>query len=146
MSFYSFFKECARRFFIIATCIGIASGIAGPVLMPQAKLNFSAFFSPPLAALLATLPSFIFYSRKELTLKQIAVRKILHLIVLEALLTGVALLCRNISTPWETAFFIFIVFCIYAAVTLISYWLQSKEARMINRGLRALQEQRQEQD
>jgi hypothetical protein len=140
MNFHSFFKECVMRFFIIATCIGIASGIVGPVLMPETHLNYTAFFSPPLAALLATLPSFIFYSRKELTLKQVMVRKILHLITLEALLTVVALVCRNISTLGETALFMTMVLIIYAAVSLIGFWLQSKEARLINKGLRKLQE------
>ena len=127
------------RFFIIATCIGIATALVGPVLIPGMTITFSAFFSPPLAALLATLPSLVLYSKKELTLKQTIVRKTLHLLVLEALLTVVAWLCRNVSTLGETLIFMSLVFVIYVVVLLISLWLQSKDAKQINEGLKVLQ-------
>lgn len=139
MSFRSFLKECVLRFFIIATCVGIATALVGPVLMPSRTLEFSAFFSPPIAALLATLPSLILYSKKELTLKQTILRKVLHLLMLEALLTVVAWLCRNVSTLGETLLFVAVVFVIYIAVALISLRLQNKDAKQINEGLKALQ-------
>lgn len=142
MSFRSFLKECVMRFFIIATCVGIASALVGPVLMPGKVLDFSAFFSPPIAALLGTLPSFVLYSRKELTLKQTIARKVLHLLMLEALLTVIAWLYQNVSTLGETLLFMAMVLVIYIAVVLISLWLQSKDARQINEGLKALQNQK----
>lgn len=139
MSFRSFLKECVMRFFIIATCIGIATALVGPVLMPGRTLEFSSFFSPPIAALLATLPSLILYSKKELTLKQTVLRKLLHLLMLEALLTVVAWMYRNVSTLGETLLFMAMVFVIYVAVALISLWLQNKDAKQINEALKALQ-------
>lgn len=139
MSIRDFLKRCATRFFIITTCICIATALVGPILMPNAKLKYSAFFSPPIAALLATLPSLVLYSKRELTLKQTIVRKTLHLSMLEALLTAVAWLCRSVSTLGETLIFMATVFAIYVAVALISLWLQNKEAKQINEGLKALQ-------
>ena len=139
MSIRSFIKECVMRFFIIATCIGIATALVGPVLMPGRTFGFSVFFSPPIAALLATLPSLVLYSKKELTFKQTIVRKVLHLLILEALLTALAWLNRNVSTIGETLLFMAMVLVIYLAVSLISLWLQNKDARQINKGLKALQ-------
>ncbi len=139
MSIRSFIKECALQFFIIATCVCISTALIGPVLMPGTALGFSAFFSPPFAALLATLPSLVLYSKKELTLKQTIVRKVLHLLILEALLTAMAWLNQNVHTLGETLLFMAMVFVIYLAVALISLWLQSKDAKQINAGLKALQ-------
>jgi len=139
MSFRNFFKDCVMRFFIIATCVSIANALIGPMLMPGKTLTFYAFYSPPIAALLGTLPSLVLYSKRELTLKQTIIRKVLHLLLLEALLTVVAWLCRNVGTPGEILLFMLMVFVIYVSVTLISLWLQSKDARQINEGLKALQ-------
>lgn len=139
MSFRSFLKECVMRFFIIATCVGIATALVGPLLMPGRTLRFSAFYSPSIAAFLGTLPSIVLYSKKELTLKQTIVRKVLHLVMLEALLTVVAWLCRNVGTLGETLLFMVMVFLIYVTVALISLWLQNKDAKQINEGLKALQ-------
>ena len=127
------------RFFIIATCVGLASAMFGPTLMPDQTLDFTAFYSAPFTALLATLPSLILYSRKELTLKQTILRKAIHLLVLEGLLTAAAWMSQSIRTPGEVLLFMGIVLVVYAAVTLISLWLQSKDAKQINAGLKALQ-------
>lgn len=85
----------------------------------------------------AALTCFIF--KKELTFKQTIVRKVLHLLILEALLTLLAWLNRNVSTLGETLLFMAMVFVIYLAVALISLWLQNKDAKQINDGLKALQ-------
>lgn len=66
-------------------------------------------------------------------------RKVLHLLILEALLTLLAWLNRNVSTLGETLLFMAMVFVIYLAVALISLWLQNKDAKQINDGLKALQ-------
>jgi hypothetical protein len=139
MSFKSFIKECAMRFFIIATCVGLANAMLGPTLLPGKTLDFTDFYSAPFTALLATLPSIILYSRKELTLKQTVLRKTLHLLALEGLLTVAAWMSQSIRTPGEILVFMGIVLVVYVVVTLISLWLQNKDAKQINAGLKALQ-------
>lgn len=139
MSIRSFLKRCIMQFFIISTCICIATALVGPILMPNATLKYPAFLSPPIAALLATLPSLVLYSKRELTLKQTIVRKVLHLLILEVLLTVVAWLCRSVSTMNETLLFMATVFLIYVAVGLFNLLLQNKEAKQINEGLKVLQ-------
>lgn len=139
MSFRDFLKECAMQFFIITTCVNVATALIGPVLHPQMTFGFYVFYSPVLSGILGTIPSIILYSKKELNLRQTIVRKVVHLIVLEALLTGLAWLNGNLSSVFTTLLFVFMVFMVYLAVNLISWALGSREAKHINAGLKALQ-------
>ncbi|HWR22972.1 MAG TPA: DUF3021 family protein [Feifaniaceae bacterium] len=139
MSFRSFLKQCAMEFFIITTCVNVATALIGPVLHPQMTFGFQAFYSPVISGILGTLPSIILYSKKELNFRQTIIRKILHLIALEALLTGFAWLNGNLSDIFTALLFIGMVFLVYLAVNLIGWTLESREAKHINEGLKALQ-------
>ncbi len=139
MSLRTFFKQCMMEFFIITVCINVATAIIGPVLMPDATLKFDAFYSPLIGGFLGTLPSIILYSKKELNLRQTIVRKVLHLVALEALLTGVAFLYGNLASPSDALLFLLMVFLVYVAVTFINWVLENRDAKRINDGLKALQ-------
>lgn len=139
MSFRAFLKECALQFFIITTCVNVATAIIGPVLHPDLKFGFGAFYSPVISGVLGTLPSIILYSKKELNLRQTILRKVLHLVALETLLTVLAWLNGNLSNVFDTLLFMFMVFAVYLAVNLIGWGLESREAKHINAGLKALQ-------
>ena len=127
------------QFFIITTFVNVASAIVGPVLMPGKTFGFAAFWSPLFAGLLGTLPSAVLYSKKELTLRQTILRKVLHVLLLEFILLLVGWLNGNISSAGSFVLFALMVLAIYAAVTLFSFLLESREAKQINAGLRALQ-------
>ncbi len=139
MSFRAFLKECALQFFIITTCVNVATAIIGPVLHPDLTFGFGAFYSPVISGVLGTLPSIILYSKKELNLRQTILRKVLHLVALETLLTVLAWLNGNLSNVFDTLLFMFMVFAVYLAVNLIGWGLESREAKHINAGLKALQ-------
>ena len=139
MSFREFLKECAMQFFIITTCVNVATALIGPVLYSGPTIGFGAFYSPVLSGILGTLPSIILYSKKELNLRQTIARKALHLVALEALLTTLAWLNGNLSDIFAAILFMFTVFVVYLAVNLISWALGSREAKHINAGLKALQ-------
>lgn len=139
MSFRAFLKECALQFFIITTCVNVATAIIGPVLHPDLTFGFGAFYSPVISGVLGTLPSIILYSKKELNLRQTILRKVLHLVALETLLTVLAWLNGNLSNVFDTLLFMFMVFAVYLVVNLIGWGLESREAKHINAGLKALQ-------
>lgn len=139
MSFSSFLRSCAIRFFIIATCLNVATAIFGPMLQPDTRLGFDAFYSPLIGAILGTLPSIILYSRKELNLRQTIIRKVLHLLALEIIIIGFSLLIGKNFSSYQIMLFAGVVLGVYLAVNLIGQLLQIKDAREINAGLRALQ-------
>lgn len=139
MSFSSFLRSCAIRFFIIATCLNVATAIFGPMLQPKAMFGFDAFYSPLIGATLGTLPSIILYSRKELNLRQTIIRKVLHLLALEIIIIGFSILVGKNFSLFQIMLFVGIVLIVYLAVNLIGQLLQIKDTREINAGLRALQ-------
>ena len=129
MSPRTFLKECLMQFFIITTFVNVASAIVGPVLMPGKTFGFAAFWSPLFAGLLGTLPSAVLYSKKELTLRQTILRKVLHVLLLEFISLLVGWLNGNISYAGSFVLFALMVLAIYAAVTLFSFLLESREAK-----------------
>lgn len=139
MSFSSFLRSCTIRFFIVATCLNVATAIFGPIFQPEAKFGFDAFYSPLIGAALGIMPSIILYSRKELNLRLTIIRKVLHLLVLEIIIIGFSILIGNNFSSFQIMLFVGIVLVVYLAVNLIDQLLQIKNTREINAGLRALQ-------
>ena len=139
MSFRVFLRQCIMQFFIITAFANVVSAVFGPILLPDQTLNFNAFYSPLIAGVLGTLPSVILYSRRELNLRQTIARKILHLLALEIVLTGVAWFVGNVSDLLGVLLFAFMVFIVYVAVSLVSWALENRDAKKINAGLKSLQ-------
>ncbi len=139
MSFRVFLKQCAMEFFIITTCVNVASALFGPVLMPGREFGFYAFYSPLIAGIIGTLPSFIFYSKRELNLRETMIRKILHLAVLITTLTVFGWLNGNFTELSGALLFMLMVFLVYLVVNVIGWVLGNRDARQMNQGLKALQ-------
>ena len=75
-------------FFVCTSCITILEGILGMMFFPQITFGYEAFFSPPLFGLFSVLFSVVNYSRKELSIKQVLFRKLIHLLMIEGLVLG----------------------------------------------------------
>lgn len=144
MSFKAFLKKCLMDFFIIATCVTAAMAILGASIAPTARFGYEAYFSPLIFGLVSLIPSFVNYSRKELSLKQALIRKVLHFIALEVTLITFSYLTGLITGINEVFSFAVTVFIVYLAVNLISWWLDRKEAGEINKMIKALQDKKEQ--
>lgn len=139
MSFKAFLKKCLMEYFIITTCVTAAIAILGLSLDPAAKFGYEAYFSPLIFGLVSLVPSFITYSRRELSFRQALVRKVLHAIVLEAMLIAFGFWAGILHGAAAASFFGLAVFIVYLAVNLISWQLDKKDAGEINKTLKSLQ-------
>ncbi len=139
MSLKAFLKKCLLEYFIITTCVTAAIAVLGLALDPDARFGYEGFISPLIFGFISIIPSFITYSRKELSFRQALVRKVFQVIVLEAVLTGFGFWAGLLHVLADTAFFIIAVFIVYLMVNLISWKLDKKEAVQINKTLRSLQ-------
>lgn len=139
MSFKAFLKRCLMDFFIITTCVTVAMAVLGMSFAPTARIGYDAFLSPIIFGFVSLLPSFVTYSRKELSLKQALIRKVLHFAALETTLIAFGFLSGLITLIAEALNFSVTVFIVYLAVNLISWWLDKKEAGEINKMLKAMQ-------
>lgn len=139
MSLKAFLKRRLMEYFIITTCVTAAIAILGMSLDPAAKFGYEAYFSPLLFGLVSLVPSVATYSRKELTLRQALIRKLLHFALLEALLVALGHWAGLLHGAGDTVSFAVAVFIVYLAVNLISWYLDSREASEINKTLKTMQ-------
>ena len=72
-----------NMFFIVTTLITIVMGVMGLIWERDRLLTYEVMFSPVIIGFISVLPSIVMYSKKELTLRQIVIRKVLHLFLLE---------------------------------------------------------------
>lgn len=139
MSFIYFLKKCLMQFFIITTCVTVAMGVLGLTLDPFAQFGYEAFFSPVIFGFISTLPSVVTYSSRELSVREVLARDILHVILLEFLLIVFGMWTKLLHSAAEMLTFGVTVLLVYAAVTLISWLLDHREANEINKRLKLLQ-------
>ena len=85
-------------YFILVTCITAGIAILGSAFDPDAKFGYSAFVSPFIFAALGVIPNLLMYSSKELSDRQIILRKIIQFVVIEAEVTGVCIMSPIIPT------------------------------------------------
>ena len=138
-NFKTFLKRCLLEYFIITTCITAATGVLGLTLDPTAKFGYESYFSPLFFGFVSLIPSFLTYSQKELSFRQTILRKVLHVIALEAILIVVGFKVEILRVPADALFFALAVFIVYIAVNLISWKLDQKNADEINKKLKSLQ-------
>lgn len=72
-----------NMFFIVTTLITIVMGVMGLIWERDRLLTYEVMFSPVIMGFISVLPSIVMYSKKELTLRQLVFRKVLHLLLLE---------------------------------------------------------------
>jgi hypothetical protein len=116
-----------------------AIGIIGSVFARDVRFGYEAFLSPFLFGLVAVIPSFATYSRKELSLMQMFCRLVIHFLLLEALILLFAYISGLLTSVSVTASVFLSVFIIDVTVSLV-LWLNDKRvAGQLNRALRQMQ-------
>lgn len=76
---------------MLVTMISVVMALLGMTFFPNAKFGYEAFKTPLFFAALGTLPNIIMYSQKELTIKQLLIRKIIQLILVEIIAISIAI-------------------------------------------------------
>jgi hypothetical protein len=140
MGISDFIKKSVTNYFIVVSCITVAIAILGTNFDPEATFGYEAFYSPIIIGTISVLPSFILYSRRELTFEQMILRRVLHFILLEFSLVGFAMVSGlfdgiNVAIPYMIS-----VFIIYLLSSVIGWMLDNKTANDINKGLKRIQE------
>lgn len=98
MSLREILYKALMTYFVIATCITAAILILGMSFDSDAVLTYEAFASPLIFAALGIIPNFIMYSSKELSNKQILLRKLIQFLIIEAEVLTVGFASPEIHT------------------------------------------------
>lgn len=129
-----------NMFFIITTLITIVMGVMGLIWERDRLLTYEVMFSPVIIGFISVLPSIVMYSKKELTLRQIVIRKVLHLFLLEIELIAfskiVGIWNKVIGLPFVVSILI------VAVLVQVFLWLIGlQRANTITNELKAFQKQ-----
>lgn len=146
MDFSTFFvKRILMGFFVSVTCITAAMALLGMTYESDARLGYEAFLSPLLFGLLTALPSFVKYSKRELSVRQAVIRNVLHLVLLEAIVLPVLSLNGLLADIGMTVSLGVTILVINLVVHLLLWINDKKTADTLNEALKKLQASQQEE-
>ena len=134
-------REIAGSYFISVTLISIAIFATGMMFQPEQTFGYEAFLSPLLFGLLTLIPTFIMYSKKELTIRQLLCRKAIQLILDIVIVSAVIFAGNEIDRETVTSAVgvsVSIVI-VFAAVHVIEWMLERRTAKLLTEQLAKFQ-------
>lgn len=119
-------------YFILVTCITAGIAILGTAFDPDARFGYSAFVSPFIFAALGVIPNLLMYSSKELSDKQMLLRKIIQLAVIEAEVSGVCIISPIIHTEKAEVIIgimlsVFVIFILVHLISIMNNYFSAKQ-------------------
>ena len=130
-----------RNYFVLVTLIDAVIFVSGSIAQPDARFGYSVFIMPLIYAFAGILPQAVMYSQRELSIKEVLIRKIIQLLLIELLVNGI-ILGENALQPEYTDFLKTISVCVvmvYVFANIISWVLDSASARMLTKELAEFQ-------
>ena len=124
--------DIINTYFMLVTMILGVMAILGTYFMPDVKFGYEVFGIPLLYAALGTIPNVIMYSKKELTIKQFLIRKVIQLVLIEVIIIAVALPAEVIDEGktdlvMSLAISIFVVFILTHLIEWFQNYVAAKQ-------------------
>lgn len=140
MKFRDFLIQRLHLFFFLVTMILLTQMVLGSIMEPDLVLHYSDFAGTFLMAGLGVLPTFVGYSKKELTLRQLLVREAIQLVMIEGIMVWITTKRLEGPEKIKTAILVCIsVAVIFAMVLLMSWLRQRQESQKMTEQLKKLQ-------
>jgi len=125
------FVDVLRTYFLVVAMINVVMLVLGTQIAPDERFGYDAFASPLIYGAAGTLPEVVMYSRRELKVKELMIRKMVQLLLVEGLVLFVAFYTRD--PFWQQPGIILAVaiciFIIYIIGCLIDWIQNSVSAR-----------------
>lgn len=141
MEIRNILKKYMIDFLMIQAGITLAIGIISCINPPPAGINRYMFFMPFVYAFLCLLPSFVTYSREELSIKQMTVRKVIQFVLIELLVVLVSCIMGPLHDIFMGIAIIMVVAVIYAVVNCLDYLIFKADAEAMTKKLQRIKEQ-----
>lgn len=134
MDLKQFFLQRLSLFFMLTTLITIAICVFGLSLDANARFGYDELMTPVRLAALCVIPTFVTFSRRELSPKEMKMRMALELLLIEAVVLGIAFTSPAIDTSQAAVVFAIAgsVLLIYVLARFITWLHDSAEARRMN--------------
>lgn len=141
MDFKIFFvKKVMVSFFISVTCICAAMALIGMSFEPDARFGYEAFLSPLIFGAVASIPSLVQYSKKDLSLRQTAIRNAIHFLLLEAAILSILYFLGLLTSVSMAVSLGISIFVIDLTVNLVLWINDKRTAKEFNYALKKLQD------
>ncbi len=134
-------SEFIMSFCICTTGITLLEGLLGMLLYPNELLPYKAFFSPPLFALFSEVLGLVTVSKNELTIKQVLIRRAIHLILIEIMVFGLNY-AEGYVYPLKEAIVLAVgIAAVFVAVYVVLWLLDRRSAKQFNEQLKRYQQE-----
>ena len=135
-------KDILNSFFITVTLINVAMLILGKLLEPTQVFGYEAFMYPLIYGLIGTIPSIVIRDKKELSVKQELIRKVMNMLLIIVLMLAFMFGGRKITSELIAAAVgvAISIVIIFVLVNLIIWWLDLKTAKDMTEDLLKYQE------
>jgi hypothetical protein len=141
MKLTDYIKELIKDYFIIFAIIVICITVLRQIFSPNEYFELKDIYIYMICSLIGSLPSLIFYSPKEISEKEMRLRRIIHFIVLEAILLTLANVTGWVTGILNTILFALQISIIYGLVRFLSWRDDRKAALRINEKLKAMKDE-----
>lgn len=131
-------KEILMSYFIVVTLINIVMAVLGLLLEKDRVFGYEAFFFPLIYGFLGILPSLISYSKKELSITKIGIRKVLQFIILEAVILSFLIL-NGVNNQIILIGVAFSVLLVSLFTEIFLWFLDNEKAKKLNQLLECYQ-------
>ncbi len=136
MSFKEFIISSLKVYFILVTLICLATFLLGSIFAPETKFGYEAFVSPLVNAFLALIPEIVMLSRREMSMKEIYIRKAIQLLCIEFIMVYLLKISNGVNmTTGTTIGLIIAVFFIFVLTHVIMFILDTRKAKDLNEAL-----------
>lgn len=131
------FGEAFRLYFILVTLITVLLMVLGLLFDSDRTFGYEAFVSPLIYAAVGVIPVFFFHSDKEISMKQLIIRRIIQELSVEALILLIVFNAPNIpSERIEVVIGIAVgVLVVFILSMLVEYIFELTQANEMNRYL-----------
>ena len=136
------FIRALRLYTLLVTLIIVMMMILGNLLDRDRVFSYDAFLSPLIYALIGTAATVITRSDKELSVRNLIIRKIISLLLIEGAIILIALSSDTIPTEksWVLPALVLGIFIVFILSHMIQYHIDRKEAEKISADLIRYQE------
>ena len=137
MSGKELIRDMINTFFMLATMILVVMAVLGTYFLPEIRFGYEQFKEPLIYAAWGTLPNIVMYAKKELTMKQVLIRKTIQLVLVEIIVLIVALPAdiRGNGNNARVISLAVCVFVIYVLTHVIEWYQDSISAKKMTEEL-----------
>ncbi len=93
-----FIRDTMISYFTLVTLITVAIPVLGFYFAPDARFGYDAFAAPLVYAACGILPNVVLYTKKELTVKELLVRKVIQFVLIEVIVFCAAFYGSDLHT------------------------------------------------